>query len=164
MSVNMDKKKQAGTDLFTWLDALWNKKRPPGMPPIYIMHRFLASEQTLAHAARFLQSDLRREPDLVMGTWQALLPQQQRAPRLAYVVAKKPPEAEELTQKMMEVLGERREVVEEMQALVTITLADYGRLKEEVYFYYGVEPPEAETTGELWDKERPKPRGGLLDL
>lgn len=160
----MDKKKQAGTDLFTWLDALWNKKRPPGTPPIYIMHRFLASEQSLAHAARFLQSDLRREPDLVMGTWQALLPQQRRAPRLAYVAVKKPPEAEELTQKMMGVLGERREVVEEMQALVATALADQGRLKADLYFYYGVEPPEAEATEDLWDEERPKPRGGLLDL
>ena len=124
-------------DLFTWLDALWNKTKPTGAPPIYIMHRFLASDQAMANAARYLQSDLRREPSMVFSVWQGLLPKGRGAPRLSYVAAKKPKAAEELTARMMRVLGERREVVEEMQDLLT-----QAGLAEDLYIYFGMEPPE----------------------
>ncbi len=147
-------------DLFTWLDALWSKKKLEGTPPIYIMHRFLSCERDFANTARFLQSDLRREPMLVFGTWQALLPKQKRAPRLSYVAAKKPKAAEELTERMMRVVGERREVVEAMQTLAIAELAAQGRALTELYFYYGVEPPDDVP-------EEPVPpvkRGGLLNL
>lgn len=152
----------AKIDLFTWLDALWNKKRPEGTPPIYIMHRFLASEQIFAGMARHLQSDLRREPTLVFGTWQALLPTQKRAPRLQYVAAKKPKAAEELTERMMDVLGERREVVENMQEVAATAMAAQGRALADLYFYYGVEPPE-DVPEEALEAQH-QGGGGLLDL
>ena len=144
----------AKVNLFTWLDALWNKSHPEGIPPIYMMHRFLAADRTLAPAARTLQSELRREPDLVFGTWQALLPKGPGAPRLAYTAPKKPPAAEALTIRMMQVLNERRTVVEEMQALIT----QAGK-ETELYIHFGIEPPhEEEVAG-------PAPKkGGLLDL
>ena len=149
------------SDLFTWLDALWNKKRPPGVPPVYMMHRFLAFEKSYAEMARFLQSDLRREPDLVFGTWQALLPTATRAPRLGYVAVKKGKAAEELTQQMMRVLAERRVVVEEMQEVVIAEMAAQGKQLADLYLYFGVEPPEQEIAAP--DTTPPK-HGGLLDL
>ena len=125
-------------DLFTWIDALWSKKTPQGTPPLFMMHRFLASDQDLAIAARYLQQDLRQEPHIMFRTWQGLLPKGRGAPRLSYVVPKKPPTAEELTLKMMRVLGERRSVAEGMQQIVELA----GRTRE-LYLYYGVEPPSA---------------------
>jgi len=151
------------SDLFNWLDALWNKKRPPGIPPVYMMHRFLAFDRELANVARYLQSDLQREPDLVFGTWQALLPRAKGAPRLGYVAPKRPKAAEELTQAMMRVTGERRVVVEEMQELVATELAMSGRQMADLYFYYGVEPPE-DTPEAIAEDMVPTKRGGLLDL
>ncbi len=146
----------ATTDLFGWLDALWNKTRPEGTPPVYMMHRFLAAERDLATAARYLQVDLAREPALVFATWQALLPKGASAPRLAYVAPKRPKAAEALTERMMHVLAERRSVVEEMQELVE--LAGRGG---ELYIHFGIEPPAATEEEEV---VQVKHTGGLLDL
>ena len=110
-------------------------------------------------AARFLQSDLRREPDLIFGVWQALLPKQDKAPRLGYVVAKKGPAAEELTVQMMRVLAERRRVVEEMQSIVDLT----GQTPA-LYAYFGVEHDEDLPAEEDTKTEPPRKKGGLLDL
>ena len=141
-----------------WLDALWTKRRPEGTPPTFMMHRFLASNRDYALFARYLQLDLRREPDLIFGTWQALLPKERGAPRLSYVVAKKRPEAEALTTRMQQVLGESRVVAEEMQALVVLT----GR-EQELYIFFGVEPP-ATPVEEAVEEVAEEPTGGLLDL
>lgn len=127
----------AGVDLFTWLDALWNKQTPEGTPPIFLMHRFLASDQVLAPACRELQREFKREPHLTFHVWKGLLPKGRGAPRLAYVVAKKPPAAEELTERMMAHLGERRYVVEEIQSI----LKQAGRL-DALYEEYGIMPPK----------------------
>ncbi len=140
------------TDLFTWIDALWNKKQPHGTPPIFMMHRFLASDRELAQAARCLQVDHRREPAVAFRTWQGLLPKGRGAPRLAYVAPKKGKAAEVLTARMMKVLGERRVVVEEMQELVV----QAGR-ELDLFLHFGVEPPEKETP------EVQAVRGGMLD-
>ncbi len=154
----------AKTDLFTWLDAVWSKKRPGGIPPVFMLHRFLASDQTLAGAARILQQEVRRLPDLTFGIWQALVPKATRAPRLAYVAAKKPKAAEELTTRMMSVLGESRRVVEDMEKIINLE----GRLLE-LYTYFGVEcPKELKPKGATplkRGKKKPPPstNGGLLD-
>jgi hypothetical protein len=154
----------AKTDLFTWLDAVWSKKRPEGIPPVFMLHRFLASDQMLAEAARTLQQDIRRLPDLTFGIWQALVPKATRAPRLAYVAAKKAKAAEELTTRMMSVLGESRRVVEDMHAIIYLE----GRLLE-LYTYFGVEcPAELKPKDTSPPKKRdkkplPPTSGGLLD-
>jgi len=127
-------------DLFGWLDSLWTKKQPTGTPPIYVMHRFLASDRHLANAARVLRQEV-REPDLIAHTWRGLLPKGPRAPRLTYVAAKKAPAAEELTTRMMANLGVRRAVAEEMQQVVELR----GELAD-LYRCYGVKPPK-EVTG-----------------
>ena len=153
----------AATDLFTWIDALWNKEKPEGTPPFYIIHRFLAADKNLAQAARYLQSDLRQEPQLMLGTWQALLPKGKGAPRLSYVAPKKPKAAEALTLRMMTVLGESRVVVEDMQALIEHAdkMAAHGSLRKELYLYYGCPPPEEETPSTK-PTEPTKAAGGLL--
>lgn len=125
-------------DLFVWLDALWNKQHPEGTFPIFVAHRFLASNRELANAARVLSKDV-REPAMVFATWQGLLPTDRGAPRLTYPAAKKRPGAEQLTLRMMATLAVRRQAAEEMQAL----LADAGRL-EELYVEMGVQSPDAE--------------------
>jgi hypothetical protein len=140
--------------LFTWIDAVWTKAYPDGTPPTFMMHRFLAADPDFAQAARTLQRDMRSEPHLIFGTWQALLPKGSGAPRLAYVAAKKPPAAEALTTRMMQVLGERRRVAEEMQAIVKLT----GR-EGDLYLHFGIEPPK----GIVETVEAPEARaGGLL--
>lgn len=136
-------------DLFTWLDALWNKQHPEGTFPVFIAHRFLASNRDLANAARILSKDV-RDPAMVFATWQGLLPEDRGAPRLTYPAAKKRPAAEQLTLRMMATLGMRRQVAEEMQAL----LAETGRL-EELYVEMGVVSPNAETDADDSDE---KPR------
>jgi hypothetical protein len=145
------------TDLFTWLDALWTKATPEGTPPIFMLHRFLASDRRFATAAMYLQADQRRSPDVVFHTWKGLLPKHRGAPRLAYVAPKKPPAAEALTVRMMQVLGESRVVVEEMQALVALA----GK-ETVLYEYFGVEPPTAEETVAV--KTLPKADGLLAGL
>ena len=119
--------------------------------------RFLASDKGLAQAAKVLQIDLRREPDLVFGTWQALLPKGPGAPRLAYAAPKKPAAAEALTIRMVKVLGERRNVVEEMQALIELA----GRT-EELYIHFGIDLPD-EDIGDLPGGPGSHKKGGLLD-
>lgn len=123
----------AGSDLFAWLDAIWTKKKLEGTPPTFMLHRFLASKRELAEAARVLQREV-REPDLVYATWQGLTGRGPGAPRLRYVAPKKGPKAEELVVRMCDVLGERREIVEEMIEMV----GDATPLYKE----YGVEPPK----------------------
>jgi hypothetical protein len=141
----------ASDDLFVWLDALWNKGKPEGTFPTYYAHRFLASNRDLANAARILGKDV-HEPAMVFATWQGLLPEDRGAPRLTYPAPKKRPEAEQLTLRMMAVLGVRRQVAEEMQAL----LADAGRLVA-LYAEMGVAPPDAEADVDA-PAERPQQR------
>jgi len=143
--------------LFNWMDALYTKKTLEGTPPIFMLHRFLASDRDLAMAAHTLQLEIKRAgPRIAFRVWQGLLPKGQGAPRFRYVAAKKPPAVESLTARMMHVLGESRTVVEEMQGLVELT----GRT-EELYFEFGIEPPDAESQPDKVIKTT-KQAGGLL--
>lgn len=166
------------TNLFTWIDALWDKSRPEGTPPIYMMHRFLASDKDLAIAARYLQQDIRRLPDIVFRIWQGMLPKGKAAPRFSYVAPKKPPEEDALVKRMMSVLGERRAVVEEM-----LSLAECAGSVMELYKHFGVEPPAkasdyenllwtsgpltaeemVDTLKEMGGETKPARKGGLLE-
>lgn len=152
----------ATPDLFVWINALYTKEKPEGTPPIYVMHRFLASDRDLAPAARYLQQDIRKDPGLVFATWQALLPRGGAAPRgLTYIAAKKPPEAEDLTERMMQVLGERRSVVEQMQELFALA-GQSKELHHHFGFEYSGDPPPA--TGRKGKTPiGQKKKGGLLD-
>lgn len=147
------------TDLFTWINALWTKEDVEGTPPIFMMHRFLASNKKLAGAAHTLSLDHAREPRLAFHTWQGLLPKGKgapRSPRLSYVAPKKGAAAEALTVKMMRVLAERRVVVEEMQAIVVAA----GR-EQELYIYFGVESTCVASTTKKGAVQTKK-KGGLL--
>jgi hypothetical protein len=123
----------ASSDVFSWLDALWTKRRPDGEFPEYVAHRFLASDRRLAPAARVLSRDL-REPELVFGAWLGLLPRGAGAPRLSYAAPKRPPAADALTERMMRVLGVSRREAEEMQDVASAA----GRLAD-VFAAFGVE-------------------------
>jgi hypothetical protein len=123
----------SAVDVFGWLAALWTKERPTGTPPVFMMHRFLASDRLLANAARATQ--LLRDPDLIFGTWQALLPRDRRgAPRLAYIAPKKSPAAEELVTRMQRTLAQSRRDVEDILEIVTLLGQD-----AELYCEYGIE-------------------------
>lgn len=136
-------------DLFVWLDALWNKNKPEGTFPVFVAHRFIASNRDYANAARVLSKDV-RDPAMVFATWQALLPEGRGAPRFTYPAAKKRPAAEQLTLRTMAVYGVRRQVAEEMQAVLEAA----GRL-EELYVEMGVTSPNAESDTDESD-EQPK--------
>lgn len=123
------------TDLFDWLNAIFTKKRPDGTPPTYVMHRFLASDKDFAGVARALQVEV-RDPHLVFGCWQALLPKDRGAPRLTYVVPKKAPEEEELVTKMRVVLSESRRTCEQILGIIQLA----GR-EVDLYEELGVDPP-----------------------
>lgn len=125
--------KSERVDLFAWIDALFHKRTPEGTAPLYVMHRFLASDQWYAPVARWLQQRV-REPDLVVGCWQAVLPKQSAAPRLSYPAAKKAPAAELLVQRVMRDGGYRREVAEQM-----ITIAENCGELDALYVEYGIE-------------------------
>lgn len=124
------------TDVFGWLNAIFTKERPRGTPPTFMMHRFIASDRIYASVARELQ--LLRNPDLIFGCWQALLPKDKGAPRFGYVVAKKPPAEEELVTRMRTVLAESRETAEDM-----LSLAKLGGAEAALYAEFGIEPPKA---------------------
>lgn len=124
------------TDVFGWLDAMFTKQRPRGTPPTFMMHRFIASDKLYAPFAREVQ--LLRQPDMIFGCWQALLPQDKGAPRFGYAVAKKLPAEEALITRIREVLSVRRDVAEEMYSLA----ADCGVTKD-LYAEFGIEPPKA---------------------
>lgn len=123
-------------DLFVWLDAIWNKRKPQGTFPARIAHRFLASDPDMAMLARELQLEV-REPELMFRIWQGSLPRGGRAPRLAYVAAKKGPAEEELITRIKAVMSESRETVEQMVEIVK----QAGRVNE-LYWEYGVEAPK----------------------
>jgi len=123
-----------GTDLFVWLDSLWNKKQHEGTPPTFMMHRFLAADKDLAPFCQALAQEV-QEPKLVHRIWQGLLPRGKGAPRLAYVAPKKAPAMEALATRMCLVLSERRRVVEETIAIVESA----GRLPA-LYREFGIEP------------------------
>lgn len=123
-------------DLFDALDALFTKAPMTDPPPPFLMHRFLASDPDFAVAAKYLQKDL-SDPAMVIETWRGLLRRGRGAPRLHYVAPKKGPAADELTERMMKDLPERREVVERIQ-----DLAELGGWLLDLYLYHGVEPPD----------------------
>jgi len=132
-------------DLFTWIDACWNKGKPEGTPPTFMMHRFMASDPDMAQVARELQVEV-REPQLIFPIWKGYLPKGRGAPtnpRLQYVAAKKGPAAEELVTRMQKVLSERREVIERMISLVALA----GK-ENDLYWEYGIKPPKEEKRGE----------------
>ena len=140
-------------DLFTWIDALWNKRQLEGTPPIFMIHRFLASDRDMAMAARTIQLDHTREPHIAFRTWQGLLPKGKGSPRLSYVAMKKGPAAEALVERMMHVLAERRTVVEDMVSLLILA----GK-ERELYLHFGAEPP-----GDVVPVKKNKAKsGGLL--
>lgn len=120
------------TDVFGWLNAIFTKETPRGTPPTFMMHRFIASDRMYASVARELQ--LLRQPDLIFGTWQALLPKDSGAPRFSYVVPKKPPAEEALAARMRVVLSESRDTVEQM-----IELAKLAGAEEALYVEFGIE-------------------------
>jgi hypothetical protein len=103
--------------LFNWLDSIFNRSVLQGTPPLFMMHRFLASDESYAVAARYLQQDV-SDPQLAIKVWQGLVDYSPRAPRLQYVAAKAPPAAEELIGRMMTTLSIGRRRAEEMIALV----------------------------------------------
>ena len=131
----------ASDDLFTWLDAIWNKRKPEGTFPTFIAHRFLASDRFWANVARVIGKDV-REPAMAFAVWQGLTAEEAGAPRLVYTTAKKRPEAEQLTLRIMGVMRVRRNVAEDMQRLV----ASAGRM-DDLYKEFGIVAPDAE--GEL---------------
>ena len=125
----------ASNDLFDeWLPALWTKARLEGKAPIFIMHRFLASEPDLAVVSKELQHDF-KEPAIMFRVWQGLLPRARSAPRLSYVAPKRTPDAELLVQKIMEVEHVRRDVAE--AALEVLTMDDKVVAAQQ---YYGIDP------------------------
>jgi len=128
----------ATDDLFTWLDAIWNKRKPEGTFPAFIAHRFLASDRFLATAARVIAQDV-RDPAMAFAVWQGLTPEESGAPRLTYPTAKKRPEAEALTLRMMDVLRVRRNVAEDMQKIIAAT-----DKMDALYKEFGIVAPDAE--------------------
>jgi hypothetical protein len=154
-------------DLFVYLDSLWNKERPEGSPPIFVMHRFLASDRMFAPYARVLQRDI-SDSKMSAHTWRGMLPMSRKAPRLAYGAPKKKPAAEALVARMMEVRKVRREQAEAELDMVE----SVGRLLD-LYVEHGVEPPAGLLTGGGKKKAtKPKakkqptqePASGLLGL
>lgn len=120
-------------DLFRFIDCLWTKETPGGNPPVFMIHRFLASDRDLAEATRVIQREV-REPAIAFRTWQGLLPRARSAPRFSYVAAKRPPAEEALVARVMAVERLRRGAAEEAVELVR----QVGKL-EDLYNYYGVE-------------------------
>ena len=124
------------TDLFGWINALFTKERPEGTPPTFMMHRFLASDKAYAPFCRELQQRV-KDPLLVFGIWQAVLPKDSKAPRLSYVVPKKGPAEEALVERMKSVLSESRITCERMLAIIQLA----GREKE-LYAEFGIKVPQ----------------------
>ncbi len=158
MAARAEKKpsEASNTDLFGWLNALYNKEQPTGTPPTYMMHRFMASNPDLAQFARVLQQQV-REPALVFRTWQGLLPYERRgAPRFQYVAAKKPPEEDELVSRMKEVLSERRSTVEMMVSIIQLA----GRTAD-LYKEFGIKQPGTKEK-EVKREAAPPKKVGLL--
>ena len=150
----------ASDDLFVWLDAIWNKKKPEGTFPAYVAHRFLASDELLAPYAWAVGQNI-RDPAMAFAVWQGSMPEERGCPRLTYPAPKKRPDAEQLTQRMMTVLQLRRAVAEEMQALIEVA----GRL-DDLYKEFGVVKDGDGDTNEFDRVKRKKPTGpvGLMAL
>lgn len=148
----------ASDDLFVWLDAIWNKKKPEGTFPAFIAHRFLASDRQWAYVAKVIGEEV-RDPAMAFAVWQAITPFADGAPRLIYPAAKKRADAEALTARMMVVLHVRRNVAEDMQRVVEKA----GRLSD-LYKEFGVEQKEGEIEGFERGAKKPKKKepAGLM--
>lgn len=151
-------------DLFSWLDAIWTKAKPEGAFPAYIAHRFLASDRFWANAARVIGKDV-RDPAMAFAVWQGITAEDAGAPRLAYPAAKKRPGAEQLTLRMMAVLGVRRAVAEDMQKLVALAGRFRTEALDDLYKEFGVEQPGTEVE-EREEDDAPRKKGpvGLMAM
>lgn len=129
-------REKGGTNLFTWLDSLWTKVKLEGSPPMFVINRWLASDREFAPIVRSLMHQV-REPALILGVWQGILPTGRGAPKLSYPAPKKGEAAEALVVRMCSVLAERRDVVEGMLAILKLA----GR-ERDTYFHFGIEPPK----------------------
>lgn len=106
------------SDLFRHLDSLWTKEAVEDTPPIYVMHRFLASERLFAPVARELQQKV-RDARITAQVWRGILPRGRAAPRLAYAAPKKVRlEDNALVEAIVSHEHVRREVAEDMVELI----------------------------------------------
>lgn len=90
---------------------------PPA--PMFIVHRFFASDadycQVWRYYARFI-----RDEHMCMQFWRAILPTLRKAPFLKYAAPKKLKAPEELLQRYMEVMGYNRMQAEEAMEIIEL--------------------------------------------
>ena len=122
---------KVAADLFELFDSVYNKKDPGEYLYYVVLNRWLASGRDLAGAAREI-SNASWDDKMTWQFWRAALPRMAKAPTLRWPAPKKPPEAEALMLRLMEVHNVRREVAEEMESLLA---PSYHQLLH----YYGVE-------------------------
>lgn len=115
------------------LNALFRKKEIHGDPPMFVVHRFLASDRDFAPFVRDISRDV-RDDQLAFAIWQAALPKTRTAPFLPYAAAKKLPAAGDLAARIMERKQMSRTEAEE--ALGILELA--GHIPE-VRRFFGLE-------------------------
>lgn len=119
-------------DLFTMLDTVYNKRDPGEYPYHQVLNRFLASDRNCVQAALEISRST-WDDHMTWQFWRTALPVAPKAPYLNWPLAKKPPTADKLVQRLMEVHGVRRTVAEDMETLLR------GARYRDVCRHYGIE-------------------------
>lgn len=124
-------------DLFEFIGRAFNKQPigPDVKPPVFMMHRFLASDQMFAPYAAQV-SRYFSDPWLAYGWWVTALPRQGNAPRFRYPTAKST--AKGATDPLVEALQLRYHMNRDaaMEAASIINLAG---LQEDAAAHLGVQ-------------------------
>jgi hypothetical protein len=115
------------SEIFPVIEAMFTGQTlaEDAKPPMYVIHRFLASDPRYAVLAMELQKDV-RDPAMMFRVWQLAVGRQSGAPRgLSYVGPRKQAEAEELVRRLMQHFNCSRTQAEDMMA----TLAARDRVE-----------------------------------
>lgn len=122
--------------MFDDLNALYRHEpielnRPA--PPVFVLHRFLASDPDYSQVWRYY-ARLIRDNHMCLQFWRAILPKQGKAPFLKYVAPKKLESPEALIRRYMEVFGLNR-----LEAEEAVEIIEMAGEKENLANYLGVE-------------------------
>jgi len=98
-----------------WLNALWTKAE--ASPPWFvILHRFLASQQQLARACKYIALQV-HDNELVYAIWQKALPKAKGIPQGTSYVAARSEETEKLVERIAQVWAYNKREAQEAYAL-----------------------------------------------
>lgn len=122
----------ATADLFAQMNLLFRNQTPPDPVQVFVLHRFLASEQVFAPVAKELAQIW--DDGMVVEIWRSCLPRSSKAPYLKYSAPKRSAAPPELIKKIADTEGWTFAEADESVLLMEKMIG-----RAEIAHYYGIE-------------------------